>query len=191
MEMGRLAESSFKFGITPFYFLRHGETHESREGIVQGQIETELTRNGRQMAEDAAEALLNVPLGSIYASPLKRAWKTALIVSVLTRTPVHSLPGLMERHWGEFQGRPRSHRPSTRNPKTVESQEDFEQRVTKAMESIQGPLPVLVVAHSGVFRAICDAAGIANDGRISVTSGQVLWMEPPAGDRMNWSISVV
>jgi len=186
-----LAESAFKFGITPFYFLRHGETYESRVGIVQGQSETQLNSTGRKMAETAAEALSNVSLGSIYSSPLKRAWRTASIVSVLIGVPVIALPGLMERHWGEFQGRPKSHRPSTCDPATVETRDAFRQRVVTAMDSIQGPLPVLVVSHSGVFRAICEAAGIPIEGRITVTSGQVLRMEPPIGDRWKWSISVV
>jgi hypothetical protein len=92
METRTLTDSTFEFGTTPFYFLRHGETHESREGIVQGQNETELTTAGRRMAEAAAETLLNASLGSIYASPLKRAWTTASIVSVLTGVPVYALP---------------------------------------------------------------------------------------------------
>ena len=184
-------DSAFDFGTTPFYFLRHGETFESREGIVQGQNDTELNTAGRQMAEAAAEALTDVPLASIYASPLKRAWRTASIVSVLTRAPVYPLPGLMERHWGEFQGRRQAQRPATPNPKTVEPMEDFRQRVAEAMASIPGPSPVLVVAHSGVFRAICESVGIRTDGRISVTSGLVLKFDPPAGTRRTWRISVV
>jgi len=190
-EIRILDDSAFDFGTTPFYFLRHGETFESREGIVQGQNDTELNTAGRQMAEAAAEALTDVPLASIYASPLKRAWRTASIVSVLTRVPVYPLPGLMERHWGEFQGRRQAHRPSTPNPKTVEPLEDFRRRVAEAMESIPGPSPVLVVAHSGVFRAICESVGIRTDGRISVTSGLVLNFDPPAGARRTWRISVV
>ena len=191
MEMCTLSQSAFQFGATPFYFLRHGETYESREGIVQGQNDTELNTAGRQMAEDAAEALSEVPLASIYASPLKRAWRTASIVSVLTGVPVFANADLMERHWGKFQGRRKAHRPSAANPATVESVEDFRQRVAKAMASIPGPSPVLVVAHSGVFRAICENVGIPIKGRISVNSGQVLRFEPPTADRGTWRISVV
>ena len=191
MEMQTLADTGFEFGTTPFYFLRHGETNENREGIVQGQNDTELNTAGRKMAEDAAEALSNVPLASIYASPLKRAWMTASIVSVLTGVPVHANADLMERHWGKFQGRRKAHRPSAANPETAETVEDFRHRVAKAMESISGPSPVLVVAHSGVFRALCEIVGIRVVGRIAVTSGQVLKFEPPTVDRRNWRISVV
>ena len=186
-----MAGSDFEFGVTPFYFLRHGETRESRAGILQGQNETELTIGGRQMAEAAAQALSDVTLGSIYASPLKRAWRTASVVSVLTGTPVYSLPGLMERHWGKFQGRRKNLRPATPNPESAETLEDFRHRVAEAMTSISGPSPVLVVAHSGVFRAIGDSIGFPIEDRVSVTSGEVLKLEPPAASRRTWRISVV
>ena len=32
--------AAFRFGNTPFYFLRHGETDDGKLGIVQGQHET-------------------------------------------------------------------------------------------------------------------------------------------------------
>ncbi len=186
-----MADPAFTFGTTPFYFLRHGETDESRAGILQGQNETELNAVGRQMAEAAAEVLVNVPLRSIYASPLKRTWKTAAVVSVLTGVPVYPLPELMERHWGKYQGLPKAERPSHPNPETAESLEDFTDRVAKAMESIPGPSPVLIVAHSGVFRALCDRIGIATKSQISVTSGEVLMVEPPAASGERWRISAV
>jgi len=182
---------TFNFRAEPFYFLRHGETRERRAGILQGQNETELNRSGRDMAEAAAEAVIKLSLGSIYASPLRRAWRTASIISVLTNVPVHALPGLMERHWGDYQGLPIDRRPAGRNPRGVESEEDFERRVIEAMESIKGPAPVLVVAHSGVFRAICHYIGFGADRPISVASGQVLRMEPPTGTGQVWSISIV
>jgi probable phosphoglycerate mutase len=188
-EAPAFVDHMFEFGRTPFYFLRHGETYESREGIVQGQTETELTLNGRKLVETAAEALSNVSLRSIYASPLKRAWRTAAIIAVYTKVPVYGIPGLMERDWGEFEGRPAVNRPSISNPATVEPQEDFNHRVLAAMDAIDGSLPVLVVAHSGVFRAICDLVGIPVDNRVSVSTGQVLRMEPPAGRRETWRIS--
>ena len=186
-----MGDTSFEFGITPFYFLRHGETRESRDGILQGQNETELNPIGRRMAEIAAEAMVDIRLGSIYASPLKRAWRTASIVSVLTGVSVHKVPGLMERHWGKFQGRDKKHRPTTPDPESVETLEDFHHRILEAVRSIQGPSPVLLVAHSGVFRAICTSVGIAMNDRATAPSGQVLKIEPPTPSRRNWRISAV
>jgi broad specificity phosphatase PhoE len=179
----------FEYGVTPFYFLRHGETRENREGILQGQNETELNGSGRRMAEAAAGILLDASLGSIYASPLKRAWTTALIVSDVTGVPVYPRSGLMERHWGAFQGHPKAGRPLTPNPETVETLEDFRDRVTTAMRSIAGPPTVLVVAHSGVFRAICETVGIASDRRVRLAPGEVIQFEPPTISRRAWRLS--
>ena len=181
----------FEFGVTPFYFVRHGETQQSQEGIVQGQMESELNALGRETVEKAANVLSTVPLGSIYASPLKRTWMTAKIISVLTGTPVHRLPGLMERHWGHYQGKPKDCRPSLTNPKSVETIEDFTHRILDAMRSISGPSPVLIVSHSGVFRVLCAHAGFPLERVISVASGQVLRLEPPIRQRQRWHISIV
>ena len=52
-----LEQTRFEFGVTPFYFLRHGETRETERGIVQGQNDTRLIAKGRQSAVKAAGAL--------------------------------------------------------------------------------------------------------------------------------------
>ncbi len=186
-----MAETGFEFGVTPFYFLRHGETYESEQGILQGQSETDLTVRGRRSAERAAELMSNVPLGSIYSSPLKRTMMTASIIGMFNGAPVFHLPGLMERHWGQFEGRPKDLRPPIVNPRSAESIEDFEHRVLDAMRSIAGPSPVLVVAHSGVFRIICGFAGLPADSAVSVASGQALWLKPPEDGTRPWHIRAV
>ena len=187
-----MAETGFEFGVTPFYFLRHGETYESEQGILQGQSETDLTAQGRRSAERAAELLSDVPLGSIYASPLKRTMMTASIIGMFNGAPVFPLSGLMERHWGQFEGQPKDRRPPIANPRSAESVEDFERRVLDALRSIRGPSPVLVVAHSGVFRVICGFAGLPADSAVSVATGQALWLEPPRdGVKRPWHIRAV
>ena len=184
-------ETEFEFGVTPFYFVRHGETIGNELGIVQGQTETDLSALGRNTAVRAAEQLSKVPLGSIYASPLKRAMTTASIVRMFNGAPVIPLRGLMERHWGGFQGRPKGLRPPIPSPRGVESIEEFESRVLTALRSITGPSPVLVVAHSGVFRVICRLAGLPADSSVSVANGQALRLEPPAGTKRTWRIRAV
>ena len=56
------------------------------------------------------------------------------------------------------------------------------------MQSIAGLPPVLVVAHSGVFRAICASAGIAKDRQVRLTPGQVATFEPPMASSREWRI---
>ena len=181
----------FVFETTPFFFLRHGETPENRSGILQGQTDTVLNPTGRKTAEEAGRLLSNRALGSIYASPLKRAWTTATIVSVLTGAPKFPLPGLMERHWGRFEGKPKSERPNLPDPETAETMDSFTTRVLEAMRAIEGPCPVLVVAHSGVFRVLGTHMGLPVDNTTSISAADLIYVEPPSGGRSGWHISAV
>ncbi|MDJ0951122.1 MAG: histidine phosphatase family protein [Alphaproteobacteria bacterium] len=180
----------FEFGAATFYFLRHGETDANKNGIVQGQQDTPLNARGRRSAEEAGLRLMPVGLGSIYASPLKRAWQTATIVSRLTGAPVHPLPGLKERHWGIYEGRRKSMRPREPDPPSVERMAAFKSRVLGALRTIVGPPPVLVVAHSGVFRVLCAEIGLEITTPYSVASTQLLRLEPPGTDH-RWHITEV
>ena len=181
----------FVFDVTPFYFLRHGETAETEKGILQGQIDSELSPQGRRTAEAAAERLSAVTLRSIYASPLIRAWQTASIVSALKGIQVRPLPGLMERNWGIYEGRVTGDRPSTLDPETVEPLVEFSNRILDAMHSISGPSPVLIVSHSGVFRVLARHAGLSIDDTTSVGSSQPLLLDPSRARGGSWRISEV
>ena len=186
-----MGDNRFIFGKTPFFFVRHGHTPQSELGILQGQTDTELNSNGLSAAERSAHALQSVGLKSIYASPLKRAWRTATIIKTLTGTSLYPLPGLMERHWGIYQGRSKSVRPNEVNPDTVESLENFTDRVLTAMASITGPSPVLIVAHSGVFRVLCRHAGLSSSREISISNEEPIKFESPTTDRSSWHISML
>lgn len=178
--------------MAPFYFLRHGETSESRSRILQGQTDTVLTLKGRQTAERAALVLAGISLRSIYASPLKRTWHTAKIVSTLTRVPMYPLPGLMERNWGRYEGRPKNERPEMLDPPGAETMAAFSGRILEAMGSISGPLPVLVVSHSGVFRVLARHAGLSMDNRsIGIGNAHTVLFGPPRPDGKGWRISEI
>jgi len=186
-----LTEPIFQFGVTPFYFVRHGETNDSERGIVQGQDESVLNDDGRLTAWKAATFLTPVHLGSIYSSPLRRAWETADIISRATAIPVTPLPGLMERNWGDYQGKARDLRPKQRDPDGVEMTDLFWLRIVAAMNSIVGPMPVLVVAHSGVFRLLCDYAGLTVDMRNEVANGVVFKFDPSGRKGRMWHVAPV
>lgn len=185
-----LADKEFIFGVTPFYFLRHGETLENETGIVQGQSDTELSARGRKTAERAGSILPSLGLGSIYTSPLKRAWETAVISRASLQTPIFFLSGLMERHWGPYEGQPKHLRPIDEDPDGAETYDDFRGRVLTAMRFIRGPSPVLVVAHSGVFRVIYEHTGHEIAQTVSVGNAEVLKFEPPTGQRRTWKVSM-
>lgn len=55
------------------YIVRHGETDWNVQGIVQGQIDTELNDEGRRQAEYVGEYLKVIPFTHAYTSDLRRA----------------------------------------------------------------------------------------------------------------------
>ena len=184
-------EGSFVFGTTPFFFLRHGETPETERGILQGQSDSGLSETGRETAKAAAARLSSVPLRSIYSSPLKRTWETATIVSAAVGVEIQSVPGLMERDWGIYEGRPTIERPATPDPETVETTADFSGRILAAMHSIGGPAPVLIVSHSGVFRVLARHAGLSIGDSTRIGSSQPLLIDPSRRQGAGWRISEV
>lgn len=57
------------------YIVRHGETDANREGILQGQLDTQLNDVGLEQARMTAEALEKVRFSVAYASDLSRCAK--------------------------------------------------------------------------------------------------------------------
>jgi len=181
----------FQFNVTPFYFLRHGETDESQAGIVMGQSESHLNATGLSTVEKAAELLRDKGIQSIYASPLLRSWQSASIVSERIGAPVNPALGLKERYWGLYEGRPAADRPATVVPGTAEPIEAFSDRVLRAMQAVSGPAPILVVAHSGVFRVLSQHAGQAVPSTSALAIGGLVLFEPPGCKREHWLVRAI
>jgi broad specificity phosphatase PhoE len=55
------------------YLIRHGEVDHHFHGRFYGGLDVDLSANGRDQADAAGRQLAEVPLGSVYSSPLKRA----------------------------------------------------------------------------------------------------------------------
>ncbi|UZJ51395.1 hypothetical protein CBS101457_000715 [Exobasidium rhododendri] len=64
-------------GKVRLLIVRHGETDCNVQGIIQGQLDTELNGVGRRQAEHAGAELSKHHIDEVYASPLRRAKDTA------------------------------------------------------------------------------------------------------------------
>lgn len=152
----------------PFYFLRHGQTDWNLEGRYQGVSDIPLNDTGIAQAVAAAELLVNAGIDRIVASPLIRALKTAAIVAEKINAPIHPERGLIERHFGSFDGlvirevklrhglRPDE---STRSilPDDADPWDEIHARIPPVIARWLNAHPedtLLFVAHSGVFDAI-------------------------------------
>ncbi|KAF9649009.1 phosphoglycerate mutase-like protein [Thelephora ganbajun] len=95
-----------KGAVVRVYIVRHGETQENRDGIIQGQRDTSLNATGMEQARMVGEALKDAKLGIAFSSDLSRAAKTA--EAILLHHPgisLHKQVELRERGMGELEGK--------------------------------------------------------------------------------------
>lgn len=147
------------------YLVRHGETHENAEGIVQGWLDTHLNENGIKQAEQLVESF-NEPIEAIFSSDLQRAVETAEFF----RAKYPSLPyaedgRIRERYFGDAQGKKKPRKDWEAYWATVDTDEiaknaetltQLRQRVFSFIEHVKksGYENVLVVTHAGVISCI-------------------------------------
>jgi len=93
-------------GATTLFLIRHGHTVGGEEKRYKGHIDVELSEMGKRIIQRLTENLqrLNHTLNAIYCSDLKRALKSAEILSApLGLNPV-VIPELRERSFGRWEG---------------------------------------------------------------------------------------
>ncbi len=86
------------------YLMRHGQTDWNVEGRVQGWNDTPLNTLGIEQARKAGVLLANEDIETVYSSDLKRAKKTAEIVSASLDLPFHYTKRLREMNFGKAGG---------------------------------------------------------------------------------------
>lgn len=137
-----------------FCLIRHGETTANARGIIAGVTDVSLTTLGRDQARALSGKSWSERI-AVHASPQERARITAELAFPGREIKLH--PGLRERDWGIFEGRPLSEQPPREEtPLQGESWFDMLVRVRTAITDIcagsEDALPVLV-CHSGIVRA--------------------------------------
>ena len=90
--------------MTVLYLVRHGETVDNANQIMQGQTQGELNEKGIAQAREVAEKLLGEHFDAFVSSDLKRSFDTAAIIARPHHLPVVTTPLLRERDWGSFTG---------------------------------------------------------------------------------------
>lgn len=147
-----------------FYFMRHGQTAFNAAGAICGRLEPPLDAAGRQQAQDAGARLAGLPFDFVAVSPQLRARQTALL-AVPQSAPL-VFDGLRERDWGDLEGRPLAEQCAYRDtPPGGEPWDDFLARVLDALRQLLAAHEQpLVIAHSGVWRAMRTLATGAPDG---------------------------
>ncbi len=148
------------------YSTRHGQTDYNRDELILGTTDIELNEQGLAQAHGLAERIAEMGcIDVIIASPMKRAMKTAMIVSEKTGLDVITDERLREWNYGGFEGKSRFTEGFAENKldfgvrmgKTGESLLQLSHRVYSALDDIIRQYDgknVLLVSHGGVCRVI-------------------------------------
>ena len=145
------------------YFIRHGESEGNVNRVFSGRADHPLTEYGRQQAALAADEAANLIIDLIVTSPLRRAAETAEIIADRIGYPKEKIMQsalLMERSYGELQGKPYEAIPHEREGLEkitgVESEAHLLERGKQAADMLRR-LPnenILVVGHGTFGRVL-------------------------------------
>jgi len=88
------------------YLVRHGETDWNAKGLLQGQSDIPLNKEGEKQAVEAAKKhFKKIKFAAIFSSDLVRAKRTAELIALEKKMAVETSTLLRERHFGPFEGK--------------------------------------------------------------------------------------
>ena len=143
--------------MTTLYLVRHGETVDNVNQIMQGQTQGKLTENGIRQAQEVRDQLASEDFSAIISSDLKRSVDTAKIIAEPHDLEVVQTHLLRERDWGGFTGRFIPELKGEVWPDDIETLENLLSRAGEFIAFVKKTYPgkkVLAVGHGIVNKAV-------------------------------------
>lgn len=143
--------------MTKLYLIRHGETEDNVNQIMQGQTQGKLTAEGVRQAERLRDELRSEHIDAFVSSDLKRAVDTCRIIAAPHNAGVVTSVLLRERDWGDFTGRFIPELKDEPWPENVESLERLMARGRNFLTWVRVTWPgqtVVAVGHGIINKAI-------------------------------------
>ena len=147
--------------MTRLLLVRHGETVDNVNRIMQGQTPGCLTLHGIEQAESVARQMASTPIDAFVSSDQKRAYDTCRIIAQPhfdgAEPQIEQTPLLRERDWGGFTGR---YIPDLKDavwPDDIETLEAMKLRGSRFLDFIRTKYAgktVLAVGHGIINKAI-------------------------------------
>lgn len=146
--------------------VRHGETEENKQGILLGQSQGVLTKEGIESAKKLATTLQSKNIDYVVSSDLKRCIDTTDILLSSRELEADFDGRLREINFGEFQGKPYgviADDYSADLDLQFPSGESNRQMITRVTDCVNELLAthseetVLIVSHSGPISVILAA----------------------------------
>jgi broad specificity phosphatase PhoE len=173
--------------------IRHGETAGQSSIRFHGSSDVELSDEGRVQMREVARELRTEVFDLVVASPLRRSWESARILS--GGAPVRLEPDFREIDFGRWEGMTREEIEASDpvlyrdwQQKSAdfqfpggEARAAFRARVDRGLERLResGAANVLVAAHKGLIRAATESLlGEPLDGDIPLGGAVALTRGP-------------
>ncbi len=144
--------------MTTLLLVRHGETVDNANKIMQGQTQGQLNAAGIAEAQALAKQLASEHIDAFVSSDLRRSIDTCAILAKPHHQQVVTTPLLRERDWGSWTGR---YIPSLQYlnewPGDVESLAHLKARAQQFLDWTKERYPgqiVLAVGHGIINKAI-------------------------------------
>ena len=160
------------------YLVRHGETLNNKNDLIQGRKEADLSLKGIEEAAKLKDLIKSLNIDRVISSPLRRAYDTAKIITD-NKYPINIDDRLIERDWGFNEGVSIMEVDTVKcwnfylntSENKIEPLQEFLKRLSEFIEDISHKYQdqkVLVVAHSAVLRGMHYIInGIPEDGDLS------------------------
>lgn len=145
--------------------IRHGETDDNKNQIIQGHKDSPLNELGIQQARLTGQYLhqSQIRFDQIWSSDLQRAQKTARVIAEQIEDPpeIKTDRRLRERFLGELEGKPRQKKGPRLDPKSAEPHPAVLARLLDFWNSqIVNSRPddrILIVSHGGAMRSLVES----------------------------------
>ncbi len=149
------------------YLTRHGQTDYNKKRMMQGRSDIPLNEVGIAQATERRKQLGDIKFDAVYASPLKRAVKTASIIGNVSEDEIITDERIIEANFGKYElknyyatGIPMMAYWSLPEifpaPKGVETIKEMIDRTASFIEELEKKdyETVLVACHGGIIRPI-------------------------------------
>lgn len=143
--------------MTKLLLVRHGETVDNANHIMQGQTQGMLTDKGREQARQTALLMEHEHIDVFMSSDLRRAIDTCSIIAEPHHAALHTTPLLRERDWGSFTGRYIPELKDAVWPDDIETVDGLKDRARRFLDMLRTEyrgLTVLAVGHGIINKAI-------------------------------------
>lgn len=163
---------------------RHGQTNYNKARLMQGRIDEPLNETGIGQAKEVRRTLGDIRFDAVYASPLKRAVKTAAIIGDVDESEIIIDPRIIEVDFGKYE-KAHYHRLGVKMtlfwalpelfkaPASVETIKEMTDRTSSFLKELETKEyeNVLVVCHGGIMRAVC--------GYLEDRKNGIMWRPKP------------